>query len=487
MIFYADLGEDFKQLYENRENCDVKIYAGEKLEELQTHSLLLRARSPYFSGALSQECTKDQHGYFIFRFPTISASTFEVILRYICCGIIDLHELHGTEILKVLIPADELGLQKFIIYVQKFLIENRVDFLREDPGRILQTITYHEAFDDLKKFCLDTILADPVIIFGSNKFLTLEENVLLPIFKCDELSMDEIEIWNCVIKWGIAQDLELKDNVENYKDQDFKALEEKIQNFIPLIRFHEISMGDFYFRVWPFEKILPEELVDDILRCYMVSKATPRFNAYPSRISFSSTLIDKKHLILFASWIDQKSENYTKFEQIPYEFPVIYRASRDGNKSIMFRQKCNNQGATIVVGKIQNSEMFVGGYNPLSWTGNDQYSCSSESFIFSINNDDNCLGRLNECDNYNNCSLDYDDYCDDYDSYFNYNNETYEYDQSNWAIYDHTSYGPTFGKGHDLCCRFDSWISNPDTYWSIGLPNQYCVSDWEVFKVVKKG
>ncbi|CAG8592841.1 18884_t:CDS:2 [Acaulospora morrowiae] len=461
MAFYEDLAEDLKLLYENRKNCDVKIHAGIELEEIYAHSLLLRVRSPYFRGALSQERTKNKDGYFIFKKPTISVSTFEVILKFIYCGIADLRELDCTEIFNVLIAADELGLQKFIIYIQKFLIENRANFLQEDPVRMLRTVIYYEAFDDLKKFCVEAILADPDILFGSNKFLALEENPLIAILKSDDLTMDEIEIWDCVIKWGMAQDPKLKSNVENFKDQDFKALEDRLHNFIPLIRFHDIPMEGFYLGVWPFKKILTEKLVNDILRCYMVPKAKPRYNVYPSRTApISSTLINTKHLILFASWIDRKPENYTRFGQIPYKFKLLYRASQDGNNTNIFRQRCNNQGATIVVGKIQNSERLTGGYNPLSWNGNNQYKYSTESFIFSIDN----------CNNPN-----------------NYNLGRLTGANDNSAIYDHNSYGPTFGRGNDLRCQFNNcWYYNANTYTSIGLQNQYNITDWEVFKVEKK-
>ncbi|CAG8592826.1 18883_t:CDS:1, partial [Acaulospora morrowiae] len=378
---------------------------------------------------------------------------------FIYCGIVDLRELDGTEVFKVLVAADELGLQKLIDNTQKFLIENRDNFLREDPAKMLCIVTCHETFDDIKKFCLETILADPDILFGSNKFLTLEESALMSILRCDDLLMDEINIWDCVIKWGMSRDPELKSNVESFKDQDFKELEDRLHNFIPLIRFHDISMEDFYLRVWPFKKILSEELVDDILRCYMVSKAIPRCNVYDPRDT--SGLVNRKHFTLFASWIDQKSENYTRFNQIPYKFTHIYRASKDGNDASTFHQKCDNQGATIVVCKLENSERLAGGYNPLDWSGNGQYRYSPECFIFSIENCNDPTANNNVC------------------------RPAGSY--SNSAVYCHISYGPIFGGGHDLqCTPPNQWNCNPYSYGSVNLPSSFKSSDFEVFKVEKK-
>ncbi|CAG8596888.1 340_t:CDS:2 [Diversispora eburnea] len=58
----------------------------------------------------------------------------------------------------------------------------------------------------------------------------------------------------------------------------------------------------------------------------------------------------------------------------------------------------------------------------------------------------------------------------------------------NYAVYCHSSYGPTFGAGNDLYCPngTNNWNCNPNSYNNISLPSSFTVSDWEVFKVVKK-
>ncbi|CAG8658980.1 15870_t:CDS:2 [Acaulospora morrowiae] len=409
--------KDFKQLYENKDDYDVIIYAGEESKELHAHSLVLRTRSPYFRGVLSYELTKKQNGYFIFKKQDISASTFDVILKFIYYGVVDLRELGSTEVLKVLVAADELGLQKSINYIQKFLIENRDDFLREDPVGMLNIVSGHETFDDLKKFCVEAILVDPDVLFNSNS-------------------------------------PELKSNVREFKDQDFKILAKRLRNCIPLIRFHEISMEDFYLRVLPFKKILSKELRDDIIRCYMVTKAIPHCNVYPPRIpTLPSMLINWKHLILFASWIDKKAEYYTSFSQVSYELELLYRSSRDGNYDNSFYQKCADQGATIVVCKIDDPKRLVGGYNPLGWSSSNSSRETKESFIFLFNDHTNIK-----------------------EGFYLGLNET------NQTCYFNSS----FAFGSDLACSFTYWSAKPRQYKNIGIPNTFIASNCEVFKVVKK-
>ncbi|RHZ88766.1 hypothetical protein Glove_21g336 [Diversispora epigaea] len=542
--FFSDMAEDFKQLFETMESYDIKIYAGDDSQEIHAHSLVLRARSPYFRGALSNEWVKMEKEYFLFKKPNISAQVFKIILKWVYCGIVDLREYDGPEILKILIASDELGLQKLIDFIQKFLIDNRDDFLRQDPVGMLYIITRHLGFgslkkfcleticsdpdilwvycgivhlreydgpeilkiliasdelglqrlidfiqkflidnrDDflrqdpvgmlyiitrhlgfgsLKKFCLETICSDPDILFKSNKYLTLEEEIFILILKYDELVIDEIELWDCLIKWGIEQKPKLNKDVKKFTDKDFKALEERLHNCIPLIRFHEISMKDYYLKIRPFRKLISEELEDDILRCYMVPDAKPTHNMFPPRkIALDSLLVNKKVALLFASWIDKQQNTYysDNEKKVPYRFELLFRCSRDGNNSNTFHQKCDNQGATIVIAKIQNSEQLVGGYNPLDWNPGN-YKSAIDSFLFSMN-DKNDISGATICRAYGNGD----------------------------EIYCNNGYGPTFGGGHDLYCpnSNNNWSSNPNSYNNINLPSSFTVSDWEVFKVVKQ-
>jgi TLD len=86
--------------------------------------------------------------------------------------------------------------------------------------------------------------------------------------------------------------------------------------------------------------------------------------------------------------LKKKNDSHYNVKSIPYDFNLLYRASRDGNTAAAFHKKCDNKGATIVVIKITNSNQIVGGYNPLDWNG-DGYKSTKDSFIFSFTNKDN--------------------------------------------------------------------------------------------------
>ena len=62
--FYEEIINNYKKLYETKEDYDVKIYAGEKpnIKEFHVHSFILKTQSEFFKKAFT---TKDG---FIFSF-----------------------------------------------------------------------------------------------------------------------------------------------------------------------------------------------------------------------------------------------------------------------------------------------------------------------------------------------------------------------------------------------------------------------------------
>ncbi|CAG8752755.1 15694_t:CDS:2 [Gigaspora margarita] len=410
--FHADIAEDYKQLYETREDYDVIIYAGEEpnAEEIHAHSLVLRTRSTYFRGALSSGWTaKDKDsGCFIFNKPNISPLIFEFILKYLYCGEINIQNQDRETILELLVASDEFGLTKLIDHVQQLFGENLEIHLSQNPVDILYIVAQHETFNKIRKLSLEAI--------------------------------------------------RLKDDVTEFNKDDFELLAKTLQKCIQYIRFHEISMQDFYRKVLPYMPILPSNLFNDILRCYMFPNSVPLYNAFPHRKIFDSILIKIPHVLLFASWIDKKNNDHYK-DMSPYKFILLFRGSIDGFKNSIFHQRCDEKGATLVVAKIQNSNQLIGGYSPIDWDTSNQNKSSTDSFVFSLSDSTNFsnvkLGRISS-------------------SHYSH------------AIYCYSSHGPNFGNG-DLHLNGSCVSTSGNGYHpSIGISNGSQIEDYEVFQVIKK-
>src|SRR5204863_999740 len=133
------------------------------------------------------------------------------------------------------------------------------------------------------------------------------------------------------------------------------------------------NAADFFYKVYNYRDILPQDLIYNLLEFHIVPNVKLKTGA-PSRIpnlkfELDSTLVGPKHVPLFASWIDRNDSPHYSKTNIPYEFKLLYRSSRDRFNTNSFHEKCNNKGATIWVAKVRGSTQLIGGYNPLDWNG----------------------------------------------------------------------------------------------------------------------
>ncbi|GBC03567.1 hypothetical protein RclHR1_00520019 [Rhizophagus clarus] len=279
------------------------------------------------------------------------------------------------------------------------------------------------------------------------------------VLQRDDLNMEEIDIWDSIIRWLFVHNLKFDDDNFKLLSEDMAKFKHTIKELISLIRFYDIPREDFYLKVYPYKDLLPEDLLNDVLRYHMVPDSTPMLNFKPSRFrKHKSVLIDYNVFLLFAKWIDKTTEVYTK-KTMPYRFKLLLRGTRDGFGSIKFHQLCDDKGATISFARVSNNQkQIIGGYNPLNWYQTNGYASSNDSFIFNITNvNDLSTAKIGRCNNSNN------------------------------AIYYSSSNGPTFGNGHDLRAQGNTWTtSNGNTYSNISFPNNPTIDEYEVYNVVKK-
>ncbi|GBC19325.1 BTB/POZ protein [Rhizophagus irregularis DAOM 181602=DAOM 197198] len=455
--FLAELSNDYEKLFETEIGYDVIIHAGEgqNRKEIHAHSNILCIRSQYFSSAFSNEWAEKRDGKFIFKKPNISPQLFNIILRFIYCGIIELKNLQGPDVLELLIAVDELNINSLVSHIQEFLIEHKTEFLQQNPTGILETVYQHETFTDLWNFCLEKICEEPKILFSSDKFINLKAPLLELLLKRDDLNMDEIEIWENLLKWCFAQQ-NMKNDPTKWSKEDIIRVERELYRFIPLIRFYDIEPTDFFYKVYCCKDVLPQDLIHNLLEFYIVVPNMKfKTNLPPSRNRYhlDSTLIESKHVPIFASWIERKDSSHYNMKNIPYDFKLLYRSNRDGTDTKTFHKNCDNKGATIWVAKIKNSTQIIGGYNPLDWNGNG-WKTTGDSFIFNFTDGKNISTSKV--------------------SYVNYRE---------YAVFCHDTYGPTMGNLH---CHQNKWSNSDGNYPNIGIPENFIVENYEVFQIIKK-
>jgi len=176
----------------------------------------------------------------------------------------------------------------------------------------------------------------------------------------------------------------------------------------------------------------------------------------------------------YISLILKESNKYDEFIKKIYEWSgcnkmkLLYRGTRDGMEGKYFHNKCNNQGPTISLFKNEKGYIF-GGYASTDWTGNGGYKSAPESFIFTLTNI--------------------------------HGTEPTKFPNSNTSssIRDDSSYGPTFGNGHDIHtnkegsyanfpCAYQDILGKGKSIFTGDLNNSniyFNLKEIEVFKIYK--
>src|SRR5439155_18694633 len=155
-------------------------------------------------------------------------------------------------------------LQNYLIKEKKWIQQNLI--------HTHKISSKHQLFNLLQDYCNKMICENPEIVLNSNNIATIEKSMIVSILKRDDLKMDEIDIWNCVIQWGSGQNEELGENISEWKKDDFKKLKYLLDDIIPLIRFSEISRENFYDKVNPYKNIFDDDIYEKLIKYYFTER-----------------------------------------------------------------------------------------------------------------------------------------------------------------------------------------------------------------------
>ncbi|CAG8663042.1 14711_t:CDS:1 [Racocetra fulgida] len=289
---------------------------------------------------------------------------------------------------------------------------------------------------------------DPKLLFGSETFYSLPESHVLYLIQKDDVGgHSEVVIWQSLIEWGKRNTpkLNFDKDVNKWSPKDFESLARTLRNCIYWIRFSQMTPIEFQIYVIPYRPIIPQYIIGDFLRQKITDHSKVSYALAPPRIpttSIESDLITGRHATILSQWI--KNETHESVEgKLSHRFNLIYRASRDGSTSKDFHLHCDNQGPTILVVKLSGYNIFVGGYNAMSYKESSRRSSLSLSRRNSINKKLEDLAQQN-------CFI------------FSFENSYFpeqtaiisrvipEYKKE--AIIRHSWGGPCFGKGDLLVC-----------------------------------
>jgi hypothetical protein len=305
-----------------------------------------------------------------------------------------LNGLDTSEILKLLLATDELLLQELVDYLQKYLIENKSEWMEQHFELIHKSSFQSNSLLELQQFCTDFMVKSPEKIFESLDFTSLPEKSLIQLIKRDDLQMKEIEVWEHVLKWGLAQNPTLLPDPNTWSDDDFKTMENTLQHCLTLIRFFSLSSKEFLEKVHPYKNLLKRQLYKNLLNSHLDPDSEPTDDIlFPRSIKIDgiidSKIVNNLNIISTISRRIDKMVINNKFDHLrelylPYKFQLLLRGSRDGFTPKKFHDLCDNKCNTITFIKVEGTEEIIGGYNPITWRSVDTWGETKHSFIFSF-------------------------------------------------------------------------------------------------------
>jgi hypothetical protein len=205
--------------------------------------------------------------------------------------------------------------------------------------------------------------------------------------------MDEVKIWDHVLKWGFSQNPTLNPDPATWSDDDYRIMETTLQNLLPLIRLFGLSSRDFLRKVRPYRKLLKRQLYEDLLEYHLDPEIERNNLSFPRSNDLDSKIVNINIVSIISKWINKKDIRNKSIRKsdlyLPYKLKLLLRGSRDGFTPKKFHTLCDNIPQTVTFVKIKETEEIIGGYNPLIWTRNHGIGKAADSFIFSFKSKNN--------------------------------------------------------------------------------------------------
>ncbi|GBB88596.1 hypothetical protein RclHR1_15150001 [Rhizophagus clarus] len=473
--FFSKLSQNYIELLEDDEYYDITIEVGEEpnVKIIRAHMNILCHRSPYLRRALATKKASKNNVIVHINLPEISPEVFQIILKYIYGGILSLNHQNNLDILKLLSAADELLLQEVVEYLQAYLIEYKSEWMEQHFELIHRTSFQSNSLLELQQFCIDLLANSPEKLFKSFDFTLLSEKSLIQLIKRDDLQMKEIEVWEHLLKWGLAQNPTFLSDPNAWSDNDFKTMKNTLQHCLPLIRFFSLSSKDFLRKVHPYKKLLNHQLYKNLLNSHLDPDSEPTDDILLPRSIKIYGIIDSKignnlNIISTISRRIDKMVINNKFDHLrelylPYKFQLLLRGSRDGFTPKIFHELCDNKPNTVIFIKVKRTEEILGGYNPIIWKshGSGLWAKTKDSFIFSFKNNNVKDGIISDIED------------------------------TDRALWYNSSAGPFFG--YDIIIYAHNSLHYNDIryeqhYYEKKIRNegQFGIEDFEVFQIIKK-
>ncbi|KAJ5069624.1 btb-domain-containing protein [Anaeramoeba ignava] len=391
------LSNDLKNLFQNQnENqnqnesyFDFEIICEQNEISFKTHKSILSSRSHYFKSLFNSKMKEYQENKLILK--DVSSSILFPILNYFYSGKI---EINLENAIQILIFSSKYLIDELIEASSKFIKNNFQFETIVDVLKLSEATNLNQLLDSSYQFILENFEE----FIKTSFFLELEENHLNSILLNDDILINEIELFQSIIKWG-----KHKSNINQQKEiekEEKEKLQNQISNVIEKIRFIDFTKQELKDTLK--EDLIPNQISQKLIQFQKLQKE----KELKELIQKENSLIFKSRFGLNTSKIIQNEEYVKKLQEWINDNDFFskmkkgFSAKRDGFDCEEWHKTVDEKGKTLVIIKTKDNFIF-GGFTSVGFTDDkskwrkedqeEQYGWipDSNAFIFSLRNDKN--------------------------------------------------------------------------------------------------
>ena len=233
------------------------------------HKFLLAIGSPVFYAMFYGELAESTKKIVL---PDCDAESFLEFLRFLYCDEVN---LTGSSVMQVSYLAKKYMVPELEVVCMNFLTENL------SPENVFDILPHAKKFEDkeLVVRCWEVVDTSAQDAMKSETFPSITKDLLLEIIKRDGLALHEIELFEAIDRWAVAE-CQRKD-LEPTKDNKREATGEEIVNNI---RFPLMTQAQFAEKVPQSGVLTKDEIIELFMWFSSVSVSGLKFIKRPRKL-----------------------------------------------------------------------------------------------------------------------------------------------------------------------------------------------------------
>ncbi|XP_062592904.1 BTB/POZ domain-containing protein 6-like [Saccostrea cucullata] len=215
-------------MLKNEVYCDISFRVGEEEKLVRAHKYVLASRSPVFDAMFYGDLPEAKE----ITIPDIEPPSFDVLLRFLYCGDV---EVHNDTVIGALYAAEKYDVGALKEATESYLDKNITN------ETVFSVFANAKLFglEALSKKCIEFINEKGAYVFQSQFALQISKDTLKEILSSENLDIEELRVYHFLISWGEGQC-----EVKGYEKSD-ENIRNQIGDAVYRVRFQFMDLDMF--------------------------------------------------------------------------------------------------------------------------------------------------------------------------------------------------------------------------------------------------